>query len=105
MALISYFVTYETDGDEEVIIKLNYDEDTGDDRISDGGFTAIDKGCKAIIPRKYLKPRYIDRIKDNKKERVYYKNHDKWLTESKKDNIVKACGECLSCSVLQWVYR
>jgi hypothetical protein len=104
MALKSYFVTYETDDSKEVIIKLNYDEDTGDARISEGGFAKIGDGCKAIITRKYLKPRYVDRVKNGKIERIYFKEHSKWLAELKKKETAKACGECLSCSVLQLIY-
>lgn len=104
MALKAYFVTYETDDSKSVIIKLNYDEATGNTRITDGGFTAITDGCKVIVTRKSLKPRFIDRITNGKKERVYYKEHDKWLTEVKKDNVIKACGECLNCSVLSLIY-
>lgn len=104
MPLIANFVTYTTDGDEDVVIKLNYEEDTSSDRIRDGGFTLVTAGCKFPVTRKQLKPRYIDRITNNKKERVYFKEHSKWLTESKKDNTVKACGECLSCAVLQLIY-
>ena len=104
MPLVANFVTYTTDGDEDVIIKLNYEEDTSSERITAGGFTLITSGCKTTVTRKQLKPRYIDRIKDNKKERVYIKTHDKWVTESKKNDTVKACGECLSCAVLQLIY-
>lgn len=104
MALKANFVTYTTDGDEDVVIKLNYDEDTSAARITDGGFSAVTTGCKFPVTRKQLKPRYIDRMKNNKVERVYFKEHQKWLDESKKDNTVKACGECLSCSVLQLLY-
>lgn len=105
MALKSYFVTYDTDDDESVIIKLNYDEDTGDARITEGGFTAITAGCKVVVTRKNLKPRFIDGLKNGKRQRVYYKEHSKWLTELQKENVIKACGECLSCSVLQLLYR
>lgn len=104
MPLKANFVTYTTDGDKDVVIKLNYEEDTSQDRITAGGFTLVAKGCKFPVPRKQLKPRYIDRLKDNKIQRVYIKDHSKWVTESKKDDTVKASGERLNCSLLQLLY-
>lgn len=104
MPLTSTFAEYETDDGKTIIIKLNYEEDVTT-RLSTGGFTAITTGCKIALPRKRLKPRYIDILKADKVQRIYYKTHAKWKTDTKNKDNLKVCGECISCGALSLLYN
>lgn len=107
MALLAYFVKYKTDGGKEVVIKINY-EDNGnkDKRLQDGGVTGnnlITTGCKSVIKRKYLKPRYLDVVELGK---VYFIDHQTWLNyiDTNKEKIKKVQGETISCTAVNLLY-
>lgn len=111
MPLTSNLVEYETDDSKKCMIVIKY-EDNNDTRVTKGGFTASTGQCGFTIPRKWLKPRYIDFRKPavgttpEKVERVYYKTHTKWKQDisANSSSIVKACGECLSCTAIGALY-
>lgn len=106
MPLTSNLVEYTTDNGKKCMVVIKY-EDNNNIRISNGGFTVQTGKCGFTIPRKWLKPRYIDLRNNDKVERTYYATHAKWMQDisSKKDDIVKACGECLSCTAIGALYN
>lgn len=105
MPLTTNLVEYETDGDKICSINIKYEEDNNS-RINEGGFDLSNNKCMFTIPRKWLKPRYIDYLRNDKVVRIYYKTQTEWKNDinSKKDEVVRACGECLSCTAIGALY-
>ena len=96
MALETYIVEYQTDQGSSVYIKINYDDSNASARLSAGGLTRATGGCRFIIPRKRLKPRYVI-TSDN--GQTYFKTQDAMNTfiSANKAKIIKYCGECGGC--------
>ena len=106
MGLKTNFVKYETDDQKEVTVKINYNEDNSDDRLTAGGFddsNIITNGCKSVTNRRLLKPRYIDTTDLGL---IYFQSHEAWkdYIEPNKDKIKKVQGEKLSCTAVNLLY-
>lgn len=106
MALTSNYLQYTTDDDKVVTVNLKYEDEGNEDRLTTGGFTAqyrIAEGCRVTMSRKRIKPRYCD---TTNKGRVYFRTHALWKTyiSVNKATVIKACGECLSCTVINFIY-
>ncbi|WP_342597671.1 hypothetical protein VKI21_06825 [Cyanobacterium aponinum UTEX 3222] len=97
-----YFVEYTTDDGKSTTIRVDYAEN-GDQRLSKGGLSQISSGCRNAMPRKFLKPRFVDTFDDG---RIIFKTHASWLNfiSSNTDKIKKLCGECLSACAVSQLY-
>ena len=106
MPLTTNFVRYTTDDGLEIIIAVKYENDN-DLRLTTGNFTSeflINAGCKAQMPRKQLKPRYIDTLTLG---RIYFRTHQAWLEyiEPNRGIIKSVQGESISCTGLNVLYN
>ncbi|AUC61794.1 hypothetical protein AA637_11840 [Cyanobacterium sp. HL-69] len=118
MALETYFVNYITDTEDLVFVKIKYDDNsplTPSQRLARGGFSAQDtlqgSNCLFVLNRKDLMPRYIDFVESggfnqpNKRVRVFYRDHDRWINDIKNRSrqVASADGERLNCRAVEFV--
>ncbi|BAQ67073.1 hypothetical protein [Geminocystis sp. NIES-3709] len=108
MARTTIVAEYQTDNGKTVAIRFNYEQNV-ENRLQIGGLTAVSGQCRIIIPRKTLKPRFIDKasgFSNEKTERIYFKTHEAWkdYIEANYQYIRKVCGECIGCSALGFIY-
>lgn len=94
-------VEYDTDQDETIFIRIQYEEGLGvtpSQRFDDGGFGDQDlTGCRNIIERTVLKPRYIEKNYGSNTspniQRVYVKDLDTYISLIDEDTTIRYVGE------------